>query len=55
MFEDFIITSLLHNPMDALVTLFFGLVTTVILHKLFKYLVFGATGIAVFMLLGQIR
>uniref|UniRef100_E6Q8V1 Uncharacterized protein n=1 Tax=mine drainage metagenome TaxID=410659 RepID=E6Q8V1_9ZZZZ len=55
MFGDFLITALLHNPMDALVTLFFGLAATVLLHKMFKYLVFGATGIAVFVLLGQTR
>jgi hypothetical protein len=55
MFGDFIITSLLHNPIDALTTLFFGLAATVLLHKMFKYLLFGGAGIAVFMLLGQTR
>jgi hypothetical protein len=55
MFGDFIITALTHNPMDALITLFFGLAATVLLHKMFKYLLFGATGIALFMLLGQTR
>lgn len=53
MFGDLIITSLLHNPTEAITTLICGLAATMLLRKLVKYLVLAGVGFAVFTLLGQ--